>query len=453
MNIRIISVGVIAIIAAVAITTGLYIATDGFADKTAVSLAPVLAPTADISSETPKEQVSRIEEAFTETVVEPEVEKSIDAEEDFVVTEEAGITALPDTSQSTAVLPQAKEATAVLANGCFWCVEHDLEPLPGVINVVSGYTGGATNNPTYKNHATDNHREAVLVTYNPQLISYANLVEHIIKHGDPTDATGSFFDRGPQYAPALYYSSAEELRVAQSVIHAVNETGVFVTPLPLPVLERKTFYPAEDYHQDYAKNNSLKYSHYRKASGRTAYIDRIWGSERTTFTISNTLSAPVVAQTATTQFITDSWDNFVSPDEATLRATLSASAYKVTQEDGTERAWSSPLDANYEPGIYVDVVSGEPLFSSRDKYDSGTGWPSFVKPISDSAVVLHEDKKLFTTRTEVRSQFADSHLGHVFSDGPVDRGGLRYCMNGVALRFISESEMEKEGYTAWLPKS
>jgi peptide methionine sulfoxide reductase msrA/msrB len=150
------------------------------------------------------------------------------------------------------------------------------------------------------------------------------------------------------------------------------------------------------------------------------------------------------------QFTATSWENFVKPSNEILRQTLSEISYRVTQEEGTERAGTSPLDKNYEPGIYVDIVSGEPLFSSRDKYDSGTGWPSFVRPIADTAVSLHEDKKLFSTRTEVRSRFADSHLGHVFSDGPRDRGGLRYCMNGAALRFIPKAEMAAAGYENWL---
>ncbi len=145
-----------------------------------------------------------------------------------------------------------------------------------------------------------------------------------------------------------------------------------------------------------------------------------------------------------------SWDNFKKPDESTLRARLTPDAFRVTQEDGTERAGTSPLDKNYERGIYVDVVSGEPLFSSRDKFDSGTGWPSFVAPITPEVVTEHVDKKLFSTRTEIRSRYSDSHLGHVFPDGPRDRGGLRYCMNGVALRFIPEAQMVAEGYEAWL---
>jgi peptide methionine sulfoxide reductase msrA/msrB len=149
-------------------------------------------------------------------------------------------------------------------------------------------------------------------------------------------------------------------------------------------------------------------------------------------------------------FTAESWNNYTKPSSDELRKTLSDIAYRVTQEDGTERAGTSPLDKNYEPGIYVDIVSGEPLFSSRDKYDSGTGWPSFVQPISDEVVTLHEDRKLFSTRTEVRSRYADSHLGHVFPDGPADRGGMRYCMNGAALRFIPLAEMESTGYGAWV---
>ncbi len=441
MNIRILSIGIIAAIILGAIIVGLSIVTDGFADKATVSRAPVPAPTI----ETQLDEISEAEVALEEVVVESVLPNAEGSDHTVMLSKE--VSTLPE--------PITPEATAIFANGCFWCVEHDLESLPGILDVVSGYTGGTTENPTYKNHAASQHREAVLVTYNPQIISYANLVEHIIKHGDPTDDKGSFFDRGPQYAPAIYYSSVEESNIAKAVIRAVDETGVFPEPLPLPVLERKTFYPAEDYHQDYAKNNTLKYSYYRTASGRTAYIDQVWGTERTTFSISNALLLSGSGQSATTtsmtkQFTLNSWDEFVVPDEMTLRAMLDESAYKVIREAGTERAGSSPLNENIERGIYVDVVSGEPLFSSRDKYDSGTGWPSFVKPISATAVTLHEDKKLFTTRTEVRSRFADSHLGHVFDDGPVDRGGLRYCMNGVALRFIPESEMEAAGYRAWL---
>lgn len=337
--------------------------------------------------------------------------------------------------------------TAHLANGCFWCVEHDLEPLPGVISVVSGYAGGTSENPTYENYYKGGHREVVEVTYDPTVITYANLVEHIIKHGDPTDAEGSFYDRGIYYAPAIYYKNEAEKEIALEVIKAVDALKVFEAPLPLAVLPAAKFWPAEDYHQDYSKKNPLKYSYYRNGSGRTKFFENAWGEEVWTFNISNNFKKESLdSNTTLKQFNNDSWNDYFKPSSAELKNTLNLSTYKVTQENGTERSGTSPLDSIYEPGIYVDVVSGEPLFSSRDKFDSGTGWPSFVKPISEDVVTLHEDKGFFSVRTEVRSRYADSHVGHVFDDGPVDRGGKRYCMNGAALRFIPKAEMEKAGY-------
>ncbi|MFM2339681.1 MAG: Peptide methionine sulfoxide reductase MsrA/MsrB [Candidatus Parcubacteria bacterium] len=342
-------------------------------------------------------------------------------------------------------------ASAILANGCFWCVEHDLEAVAGVVAVVSGYAGGTTDSPTYENYAAGGHREVVEVTYDPTVVSYKNLVEHILKHGDPTDAEGSFYDRGVQYAPAVYYETDEEQEAAKQVIEAVNAAGKYSEPVTIALLPRPAFFAAEDYHQDYAVKNPVRYNYYRAASGRTKFYQSVWGSSADTFEFS---TGPEVSNvnknTMQTPFTAESWNNFVKPGEAELRQILSDVSYRVTQEDSTERSSTSELDKNYEAGIYVDIVSGEPLFSSRDKYDSGTGWPSFVRPISDEVVTLHEDKKLFSTRTEVRSRFADSHLGHVFPDGPADRGGQRYCMNGAALRFIPQAEMEAAGYGLWL---
>ncbi|MCA9354496.1 MAG: peptide-methionine (R)-S-oxide reductase MsrB [Candidatus Kaiserbacteria bacterium] len=144
------------------------------------------------------------------------------------------------------------------------------------------------------------------------------------------------------------------------------------------------------------------------------------------------------------------WDNYKKPAENELEQQLDPLTYKVTQEEGTERAGTSPLDKNYEPGIYVDILSGEPLYSSKDKFDSGSGWPSFVRPITPEAVTEREDNKLFMPRTEIRSAVADNHLGHVFTDGPRESTGLRYCMNGAALRFIPKDQMEAEGYGDFL---
>jgi peptide methionine sulfoxide reductase msrA/msrB len=360
------------------------------------------------------------------------------------------------TKQQDMKLSEHEEAlgttTALFANGCFWCVEHDLEKVAGVIDVVSGYAGGTTENPTYENYHDGGHREVVEVTYDPALVSYGNLVEHIIKHGDPTDAEGSFYDRGSYYAPAIYYGSPQEQETAQKIIAAVDALNVFDAPLPLAVLPRVTFWPAEDYHQDYSKKNPIRYNYYRAGSGRTSFFEKAWGSEANTFTISEKIEATENKEKPMTQSTNTPWASFVKPSTDELKKQLTKDQFYVTQEDGTERAGSHPYDKNYEAGIYVDIVSGEPLFSSKDKYDSGTGWPSFVRPISEGAVTLHEDRKLFSTRTEVRSLYADSHLGHVFDDGPSDQGGKRYCMNGVALRFVPKAAMEQEGYGYLLTK-
>jgi len=341
--------------------------------------------------------------------------------------------------ESTAVHRDGTERTALLANGCFWCVEHDLQKVPGVIDVVSGYTGGSTENPTYENYAAAGHREVVLVTYDASRVTFGNLVEHIIKHGDPTDTQGSFGDRGLEYAPAIYVENADEEAEALRVISAVDAAGVFAEPLPLAILPRTAFFPAEEYHQDYGEKSQIRYSYYRRASGRDAFIESHWGKEADTFTFSTSPEEAVVSKEG-------SWDTYHKPSLKELGMTLTALQYEVTQRDGTERPFDNPYDKVYDPGIYVDVVSGEPLFSSKDKYDSGTGWPSFTKPIFEDAVTLHEDRTFFSVRTEVRSRYADSHLGHVFDDGPKDQGGQRWCMNSAALRFVPKAEMEREGY-------
>lgn len=339
--------------------------------------------------------------------------------------------------------------TMLVAGGCFWCVEADLEKLPGVIEAVSGYAGGTTENPNYDNYGAGGHREVVEVTYDANRVSFEDILIVTMKTTDPTDDNGTFADRGDKYSAAFYYETEAEREIIENLIAEVDANGPYNKPLAIDVEARPTFWRAEDFHQDYYKGtlSALKYKFYRNASGRDDFIEEHWGQ--------NDHSTELPWRTGATAEDTDGsvssaeagfWEGYQKPADEVVKAALSDVAYRVTQKDGTERAGTSPLDKNYERGIYVDVLSGEPLFSSRDKFDSGTGWPSFTRPITNDAVTEHEDRKLFVVRTEVRSAIADNHLGHVFTDGPSDSTGLRYCMNGVALEFVPEAEMVERGY-------
>src|SRR3989344_949022 len=335
-----------------------------------------------------------------------------------------------------AVFGQKK--TAMFANGCFWCAEADFEKLPGVVSVVSGYADGGGENPTYQDYGERGFREVVQVEYDSARVSYTQLVEYMIKHGDPTDSGGAFYDRGYEYSPGVYYATPEEKLAAERVIAEIDAKKIFNKPLALTVLPPTAFWPAEEYHQDYYKKNPIRYAHYRQSSGRDAFIEKHWGADTLpTQSIDAEAGAP--------------WKNFVKPTDEELRALLTPIQYNVTQEEGTEASFQNEYDANKTEGIYVDIVSGEPLFSSIDKYDSGTGWPSFTKPLAPENIALQENRGLLYVRTEVRSRHADSHLGHVFNDGPPERGGLRYCMNSAALRFIPKEKLVLEGYGEYLP--
>ena len=332
--------------------------------------------------------------------------------------------------------------TAQFAGGCFWCVESDFEKAPGVADVVSGYTGGTNEHPTYDNYSKNGHREVVEVTYDASQVTYGELVEYLLRHSDPTDPDGSFYDRGDEYAPAIYYENEEERQIAEEVVAQIDALGVFDKPIAAEIVPETQFWPAEEYHQDYYKKNPLKYNFYRRGSGRDAFINEHWGDQ-----------APQQFSTLAGESFTydmSKWENFEKPEEAELKKQLSDIQYKVTQKESTERAFDNEYWNNKEEGIYVDVVSGEPLFSSNDKFDSGTGWPSFTKPINEEAVTLNKDYKLILPRTEVRSKYADSHLGHVFNDAPKELGGVRYCMNSASLRFIPKDRLEEEGYGEFL---
>jgi peptide methionine sulfoxide reductase msrA/msrB len=333
--------------------------------------------------------------------------------------------------------------TMLVAGGCFWCVESDLEKLSGVIEAVSGYAEGVNDNPTYENYIAGGHREVVEVTFNPSVISFEEILINVLKHTDPTDDDGSFGDRGDYYSTAFYYETPAEKQVIESLITEVDTQGPYDAPLAIDVLQRPVFFEAEDYHQDYYKGilSKVKYQYYRTASGRDTFIEKYWGTDT---------SASFSWRTKAVSVNSGPWSSFEKPSVVELKKLLTAIQYKVTQDNGTERAFSNEYWDNKQAGIYVDIVSGEPLFSSTHKFDSGTGWPSFTRPIDFSYVTEHDDFLLFQKRTEVRSLIADSHLGHIFPDAPKELGGIRYCMNSASLRFVPVDEMDSGGYGEFL---
>lgn len=342
----------------------------------------------------------------------------------------------------------AQYKRAYFAGGCFWCTESDLQKAPGVVEVVSGYAGGSVVNPTYSDvtSETSGHREAVEVYYDGEKTTYTTLVRYHLMHIDPTDAEGQFYDRGESYQAVIFYTSDEERLIAEEAFRELNEAKIFNKPVAVKVLPYKNFYTAEEYHQNYAEENTIKYCAYRESSGRDAFLKKYFGTKSWAELIGK---ETVTHESKSTPQNLD-FSGFVKPIDSELREKLTESQYDVTQKEGTEKPFQNTYNDNHEAGIYVDIVSGEPLYSSDDKYDSGTGWPSFVKPIDSKYIVEKIDKGFFGDRTEIRSRYGDSHLGHVFSDGPAERGGMRYCMNSAALRFVPRADMEKEGYGDFL---
>lgn len=303
---------------------------------------------------------------------------------------------------------------ATFAGGCFWCMVKPFDELPGIKSVVSGYTGGHAENPTYEQVTAGitGHVEAVQITFDPGIFPYEKLLDIYWRQIDPTDTGGQFHDRGQSYQTAIFYHNEKQRQLAEESKRGLEKSGRFDKPIAVKILPAKPFYPAEEYHQDYYKKNPFHYRHYYEGSGRKAFIEKNWS---------------------------------VKKDDEELKKRLTDIQYQVTQKSATERPFENEYWNNKKEGIYVDIVSGEPLFSSLDQFDAGCGWPSFTKPLHSHHIEEREDLSHSMIRTEVRSKYGDSHLGHVFADGP-GPAGLRYCINSAALRFIPKEDLEKEGY-------
>ena len=306
------------------------------------------------------------------------------------------------------------------AGGCFWGVESYFSQVPGVRSATVGYANGDTANPSYQEVCTGKtgHAETVHLVYDPDQVSLQTLTEHFFLIINPLTLNRQGNDSGSQYRSGVYYTDESDLELLQQVRDAEQEK--YTAPIQTELLPLRCYYLAEDYHQDYLEKNPGGYCH----------ID-----------FSSLADFPRLEQSSA----------YSRPSDQEIRSMLTEEQYRVTQENATERPFSGEYDQLFEPGIYVDVVTGEPLFLSADKYDAGCGWPSFSRPIDAEAVVESSDTSYGMNRTEVRSRIGDSHLGHVFSDGPAALGGMRYCINSASLRFVPYAEMEKEGYGDLLP--
>lgn len=308
------------------------------------------------------------------------------------------------TFKNSALLLMKKQV--IFAGGCFWCMEKTFDKIPGVLSTTSGYCGGIKENPTYREVCGENtgHYEALKVEYDDEKIAFKSLVDIYFRNIDPTDPEGQFNDKGPSYQTAVFYFDEYQKKVVEDKIQEIKDSHLFKQPVVTKVLPEKTFYPAEEYHQKYYIKNPEHYSSYYIGSGRYNTCKIKWDKNPERGKNSNL-------------------------DKNSLE-------YIVTQEDGTEPPFDNKYNDFFEDGIYVDITTNEPLFSSKDKFKCSCGWPAFSKPINNNSTYTRLDLSHNMKRTEVRSLSSNNHLGHVFDDGPEELGGLRYCINSAAIKFI-----------------
>lgn len=333
--------------------------------------------------------------------------------------------------------------TITLAGGCFWCTEAYFQEHLGVIDAVSGYAGGSEQDASYLkvSKGTTAHREAVQVTYDSKVVSTEEILDIYWSHIDPTNTEGQFADKGFQYTTAIFYHDDAQKEIVLDSKKRLEQSGLFKKPIATEVLSFANFFKAEEYHQDYYKKSSDHYERYKKGSGRAGFVEETWAKDAA-IKFLETEQTTSMKKSIKTDY------NYTDEEIAEMLKNLDPLAYHVVAESGTESPFNNKYWDNKAEGIYVDIVTKKPLFSSTHKYDSGTGWPSFWRTIDDDSVTLHEDNSLSTTRTEVRSDAG--HVGHVFNDGPVEEGGRRFCTNSASLLFVPKEDMKVQGYEKYL---
>lgn len=307
------------------------------------------------------------------------------------------------------------------AGGCFWGTEHFFKQVRGVVATEVGYANGHTQNPTYEEVYTDKtgFTETVKVVYDPSQVSLELLLDLFFKTIDPTSLNQQGNDIGTRYRTGIYHTRAEDKAIINNALH--NLSLKYAQPLAIENLPLQNFYDAENYHQDYLDKNPSGYCHINPQLFEMAKN-----------------ANPIKT------------NQYAKKSDADLKKKLTPLQYEVTQNSATERPFDNEYWNEFREGIYVDITTGEPLFISTDKFESGCGWPSFSKPIDKNLIDEKADHSHGMIRTEVRSKTGNAHLGHVFDDGPANKGGLRYCINSASLKFIPKEEMKQQGYEAYL---